>query len=319
MLETEHAIKIAETSYQKFTTDPDVLSRTLLKSTRRYGYDWIWIYVSDWIEFEALGAKMEYDDVIPPRCQEFAVKEDTVLDELEVPNPWEDGKMPVIIQGIEIMANEVGDRLMLCGRVACPFSAAILMRGIKEGFIDLYQRKETFKRMMELGLKIAVSFAKAQLEAGAHALWVGDVFSSSRFISNEQYLKLAFPYEKRLINEIRRMKGLSFIFHDEVNIDRLVAESKVGADVVGIGNDTDLKDARRNLGDRVCLSGNIDPVKILLQGSTVDISQEVKKSIQNAGVKGFILNTGECVCRDTPPENIEAFVNAGLKHGKFHH
>jgi len=32
-----------------------------------------------------------------------------------------------------------------------------------------------------------------------------------------------------------------------------------------------------------------------------------------AGETGFILNTGECVCRDTPPENIEAFVKTGRK------
>jgi uroporphyrinogen decarboxylase len=317
MLETEHAIKIANTTYRKFASDPEVLSGALIKSAQRYVYDWIWIYVSDWIEFEALGAKMEYEEVIPPKCVEFAVKADTDVDTLEAPNPWEDGKMPVLLKGIEKMRKEIGEELMLCGRVAFPFTAAILMRGIKEGFTDLYQREEIFTKLMDLSFSIAVSYAKAQLEAGAHALWVGDVFASSRFISEKVFLEKAFPYEKQLIDEIKRMGGLSFIFHDEIDSNRLLVESRVKADVIGIGNNTIMKEAREKLGDRVCLSGNIDPVGVLLQGSPADVTQAVQKCISDAGETGFILNTGECVCRDTPPENIEAFVKTGRK--EFRH
>lgn len=319
MLETEHAIKIAGTTYQKFASDPHVLSVTLIKAAERYGYDWIWVYVSDWIEFECLGAKMVYEDVIPPRCVEFAVKDESDVDQLQAPNPWEDGKMPVILQGLEYMRGEVGDELMLCGRVACPFSAAILMRGIEKGFSDLYRQPETFRKMEDLGLDIAVSFAKAQLEAGAHAIWVGDVFASSRFISQQRYWELAFPYEKRMIDEIRSMGGISFIFHDEVRPSRLVDQAKVRADVVGIGNDTDLQKARRMLGDHVCLSGNVDPVKVLLQGSPKDVEDAVRRCIRDAGKGGgFILNTGECVCRDTPPENLETFVRVAREMGTLY-
>jgi len=314
MLETEHAIKIAGTTYRKFASDPQVLSVTLLKSAKRYGYDWIWVYVSDWIEFECMGAKMVYDDVVPPGCVEFAVKDDTDVDRLEVPNPWEDGKMPVILHGLERLRDEVRQELMLCGRVACPFSAAILMRGIDKGFLDLYRRPETFRKMMDAGLEIAVSFAKAQLMAGAHALWVGDVFASSRFISQQRYQELAFPYEKRLIDEIRNIGGISFIFHDEIRMNRLVDQAKVGADVIGVGNDTNLQEARRMLGNRVCLSGNVDPVKVLLRGSPRDVRNAVKRCIRDAGEDGgFIVNTGECVCRDTPIENLEAFVRAAYE------
>jgi uroporphyrinogen decarboxylase len=314
MLETEHAIKIANVSYQKFATDPEILSSTLINSTIRYRYDWIWVYVSDWIEFESIGAKIEHNHIIPPKCIEFAIKDDTILDDIEMINPWEDDNMSVILRGIELIKKQIGDELMICGRVAFPFTSAILMRGINKGFIDLYRREEYFKKLMNLGLKLAISFSKAQLEAGAHALWVGDVFASSRFISQEYYLRHALPYERILINEIRRLGGISFIFHDEISTDRLIVESKVEADVIGIGNDTNIREARKELGDNVCLSGNIDPVKILLQGSVNDVIKSVIKCIQDAGINGsYLLNTGECVCRETPPENIEAFVNTARK------
>jgi uroporphyrinogen decarboxylase len=191
------------------------------------------------------------------------------------------------------------------------------MRGIKEGYMDLYRRREKFEKLMELSLKIAVSFAKAQLEAGAHALWIGDVLASSRFIPEKHFIDLAFPYEKKLIDEIRNMGGISFIFHDEIKVNRFIQQSKVGADIVGIGNDTDLKEARIKLGDRWCLSGNIDPVKVLLQGSPVDVANAARKCIQDAGEKGgFILSTGECVARDTPPENIDAMVKTAIEQIK---
>ena len=105
------------------------------------------------------------------------------------------------------------------------------------------------------------------------------------------------------------MGGVSFIFHDETKVNRLIEEAKVGADVIGVGDDTGLADARMALGEDFCLSGNVDPVRVLLQGSPEEVTRTVKKCIQDAGKNGgFILNTGECVCRDTPPKNLETFV-----------
>lgn len=71
--------------------------------------------------------------------------------------------------------------------------------------------------------------------------------------------------------------------------------------------DVDIGDAKRRIGDRVCLMGNVDPVNTLLFGTPEDVEREVREIVKIAGPTGLIVSTSDQTARDTPPENLEAF------------
>ncbi len=71
--------------------------------------------------------------------------------------------------------------------------------------------------------------------------------------------------------------------------------------------DVDIGDAKRRIGDRVCLMGNVDPVNTLLLGRPEDVECEVREIVEAAGPTGLIVSTSDQTARDTPPENLEAF------------
>jgi len=317
-LEQEHAVAMAGIKYSEFATDAQKLAQTHLKAIRRYSLDWAWIHVDDWIEFEAMGNRVRFFDDKVPQAEEYAVKSESDIEKLRIPNPQRDGRMPLFLKGIGLLAQEMGNEIMICGRVAAPFSSITLLRGLQTGVLDVYRNPQMVKKLLEVGFEVAKTFAEAQLEAGAHALWVGDCMASSRIISDKHFEELALPYIKRLIREIRRAGGISILFTDEKEPRRLLIEVTAKPEVLGIGTAITMDTAKELLGEGVCLCGNVDPVEVLLKGSEETVERAVAGCIEaSAQGGGYILNTGECVARNTPPENIDAFVKTALKLGKY--
>ena len=81
--------------------------------------------------------------------------------------------------------------------------------------------------------------------------------------------------------------------------------------------DVDLAAAKRPYGDRLCLKGNVD-TNLLLNGTPEQVQAQVRECIDAAAAGGgFILGTGDQVARDTPFENIHAFVEAAWQFGRY--
>jgi uroporphyrinogen decarboxylase len=70
-------------------------------------------------------------------------------------------------------------------------------------------------------------------------------------------------------------------------------------------------EVQQQIGSAVCLEGNLDPSRVLLQGTPELVLEESRKLISAAGTEGsLILSSGCEVPRDTLPANILAMVHA---------
>jgi uroporphyrinogen decarboxylase len=64
--------------------------------------------------------------------------------------------------------------------------------------------------------------------------------------------------------------------------------------------------------------GNVGTVTTLLNGTPDQVRNEVKECMDAAKEGGrFILSTSDQIARDTPFENIRAFVGAAIEFGKY--
>lgn len=87
-----------------------------------------------------------------------------------------------------------------------------------------------------------------------------------------------------------------------------------GADCLEIDHKVDLGYAKKIVGNRVCLKGNLAPSELFLQGTPEQVYLEAKGCIEIANGKGgFILNPGCEVSPGTPPENIIAMMKAVIE------
>jgi uroporphyrinogen decarboxylase len=83
----------------------------------------------------------------------------------------------------------------------------------------------------------------------------------------------------------------------------------IGASCVGLDWTVDIADARRRVGSRVALQGNLDPLVLLTNEDVV--RHEAAAIVRAAGAApGHIFNLGHGIVPATPPENVAALVEA---------
>ena len=86
-----------------------------------------------------------------------------------------------------------------------------------------------------------------------------------------------------------------------------------GADVLEIDHQVDLANACRIVGPDIGLWGNLDPVALLMQGSTEQIRQASRQAVEivrACGHRRFVLSSGCTIAPDTPFENVKAMLRS---------
>jgi uroporphyrinogen-III decarboxylase len=82
---------------------------------------------------------------------------------------------------------------------------------------------------------------------------------------------------------------------------------KLGCDIVDLDFLAPLAEGRAAMGPNQVLLGNIDPVRVLRNGTPQEVYDAVAECYRQAGNR-FIVSAGCEVVRDTPPENLRAML-----------
>jgi uroporphyrinogen decarboxylase len=83
-----------------------------------------------------------------------------------------------------------------------------------------------------------------------------------------------------------------------------------GCDAVGLDWTANLAAARRRVGDRVALQGNLDPMTLF--GGEAAIRAEVRRVLADfgpIGAGGHVFNLGHGISQHTPPEAVSVLVD----------
>lgn len=140
----------------------------------------------------------------------------------------------------------------------------------------------------------------------------GDSVAGGNVVGPELYERFAFPYERRVISAVHEAVGIPVTLHicgDATScLGRMV---ETGADGIEIDSAVDASWARRICEGRAAVIGNIDPVRVLLEGTADEVylrSREILEVFR--GCEGFILSSGCALSPKTPAANISAMVRA---------
>ena len=125
---------------------------------------------------------------------------------------------------------------------------------------------------------------------------------------------------KEVIDTIRISGKSAPSLHICGNTKRMWAlMADAGAGSLSLDDTIDLSEAKKVVGDRVILVGNVKPTQTMYLGNPADVERDVKECLRNAydNPKGYILSLGCGLPIDTPPENIFALREAARKFGKY--
>jgi uroporphyrinogen decarboxylase len=213
------------------------------------------------------------------------------------------------LEAIRTLHTAVGAEVPVMGWVEGALAEAADLRGVGNLMMDLVMNPGWVKELLERCVEVEVAFARAQVEAGAHVIGLGDAVASQ--ISPGMYREFALPYERRIFDAVRQLGGVSRL-HICGNTTHLLDDmAHSGAEIIDIDWMVDMQRAVERFGGAV-VCGNIDPVAILLQGTPEQVREGVRANAA-AGGSRWISAAGCEVPDGTPGANLLAHHEALLE------
>lgn len=204
-----------------------------------------------------------------------------------------------------------GDSFSIHGEVTSPFDYYLHLFGIKKAMMNLIEEPTKSKEILQRYTDGIKKIALGQAEHSIDAIKISSPYAGAGFISPEFYREFVLPYEGQIIQAIRSRNVHAYLHTCGAINDRLELMAESGAsgieclDPPPLG-DVSLEEAKKRIGDRMFIKGNIDPVNTLLHGNEEEVIKDVSDRIA-AGKPGggYILSTACSIAPQTKRENIQ--------------
>ena len=300
-------------SLRQYTTDPRALADSVIRYHERFQPDAVWLSADTWVSAQAMGARVGATDDHQPfgGVGDPLVQSAADIDRIPAPDVGLHGRYPIMLDALSRIRTALGHKVFV---VACfdqyPFSLAAALMGINEIMLQVFDDPPFVQALMMRCAEYAAAYAQALSDAGADLLSGGD--SPAGLLGPELYRALVQPAESSLIAALKTATGKPVSLHicgQATPLLPLLARS--GADVLELDHAVDLAQASRVVGAETALWGNLDPVRVLAQGTPDLVRQkaaEAVRAVQSAGHRRFVLSSGCTLAMETPPQNLEALL-----------
>jgi len=210
----------------------------------------------------------------------------------------------------------LNNELPLIGFSGSPFTLACYMieGEASTDFIQLksmlYRRPDLLHQLLATNARAVTAYLNAQIESGAQVVMVFDTWGG--ILTNAAYREFSLHYIEQILSHLKREHAgsrIPTIVFTKGGGEFLESIAATGCDAIGLDWRTDIGLARKRVGHKVALQGNLDPAVLL---STPDIIvKEVEKILQGFGSgNGHVFNLGHGVMQITLPENVAVMVDA---------
>jgi MtaA/CmuA family methyltransferase len=298
----QYAAEFIGSDYAAFAADHRKLVEANVACAREYGIDQLSCISDPYRETQGFGSKITYVKDGPPHST-HPLEEIKDLSVLSVPDPYTSERMLDRVKAAELYQLHYRSEYSILGWVEGPAAEAADLRNLMPFLIDLMDDEPFACELMDLCTETAIHFARAQLDAGADTIGIGDAIASQ--VSPDTYEELIQPREKRLVKAIQSMGGRVKL-HICGNITHLLPGiADLGLDVLDVDYKVDLATVRAAVGPRVALAGNMDPVSVILNGTPGSIRDAVRKAHAEAGAP-YLVNAGCEIPSATPACNLRA-------------
>lgn len=266
------------------------------------GFDTINPQFSVQQEAAALGCEVDWGNPgMMPDAKTHPVK--TMKDVVIPENILEKPPMKVVLEAISLLRKEYGDRAAILGKVMGPWTISYHMVGVQDFLLMLYTDPEMVRQLLDAYKEVTITFANAQLQAGADAVVLPD-HATGDLVSPQTYQEYLVPVHDEMLGRI----GGPTILHVCGNCaDRLHIFAEEAYDGYHFEWSVDAREAVKTVNGRISLVGNINNAQCLLRGTPEDVYRQARYGIE----AGIDVLAPECaVPLQTPIDNLKAIVTA---------
>lgn len=257
-------------------------------------------------------ARLQDDDAPVPISREPPLNNKRDLDKIGITpaHYYEDSGC---LEAVRALVRDLGDRVFLAGAAAGQTMNALAnWRGGEQAMLDLRDDPVFVTEAMERATAISIELGKALIDAGCHGIYTGDAWASASIISPSDYERFCQPFHAKAAAAFHALGAKVYLHICGNCMPILEAMADTGVDAIEPLDQMDqasLAEAKRLVGDRVCLKGGVSTLA-LLSASADEVYRLSADAIRACGPTGYILGSGDDIPRDAPFENIDAMVRA---------
>lgn len=293
--------------------NPELACEVTLQPLERFPLDAAILFSDILTVPDAMGLGLYFEEGEGPRF-ERPVRDQSTIDALPVPDPEEE--LRYVMDAVRVIRRELGGRVPLIGFSGSPWTLATYMveGGSTKNFAlskgMMFDRPEWMHALLAKLAEAVSLYLNAQIAAGAQAVMLFDTWGGT--LAPEDYREFSLAYMRRVVdNLVREAEGrkVPVILFTKGGGQWLEAMADTGCDALGLDWTTDIGDARRRVGDRVALQGNMDPCT--LYASPEAIRRSVGKILASYGSgSGHVFNLGHGIHPTIDPEHAAAMIEA---------
>ncbi|MGC9341964.1 MAG: uroporphyrinogen decarboxylase family protein [Bacteroidales bacterium] len=297
-------------TYGEFASDHRVLVDCNLRALEDFDMDMVGLISDPYRETSAFGARVSFPAEAVPVCENILIHNYEDVKNLVNPDVYKHERTLDRIRGAELFQKELKGSVPIIGWIEGPLAEACDLSGVSEMIMNLMTDPDLSNLLLDKCVVTAKDFAKAQIEAGADIIGIGDAICSQ--IDPAMYDEYVLERHREIIDYIHE-KGGKVKLHICGNITHLLPSiSKLDVDILDLDWQVDMDYAYKVIGEDVIRCGNINPIEIQ-DLSEEQLSEKVKDLVSREKGRRFILSGGCEITVLTPPENLKI-----LSQSRFH-
>jgi len=296
------AAREAGASYREYVSDYRKLVDGSLICAEKYGLDSVGVISDPMRETAAFGAQIIFPENSVPYAEKPLIGDDYNLSALQRFDPAESERTLDRLKACELLRRKAGNEYPVIGWVEGCIAEAADLRGINELMMDLAEDEDYLEEFLSIIHEQQKRFALAQLKAGADFIGVGNAAAS--LIGPDLYQQYGLPWDKAIVEYVHENGGRVKLHICGNTGPLLELLNEVAPDILDIDWMVDFRQAAEIFkGTKTAVSGNMDPVEVMMRGTPKMVEKAVQNCIE-AGTGTTLIAAGCEIPAATPEENL---------------
>jgi len=299
-------------SFLKLAKTPSLAAEVALQPLDRFPLDAAILFSDILTVPDAMGLGLYFAEGEGPRF-ERPLRDEAAIGRLAAPDPT--AELRYVLDAVRETRRALAGRVPLIGFSGSPYTLACYMiegsgsddwRAVKQ---MLYSRPDLLHRILDVNARAVADYLNAQIDAGAQAVMLFDTWGGN--LTAAGYEEFSLAYSRRVLGALRReaegrrVPSILFTRGGGVWLEAIAAS---GCDAVGLDWTVDAASARRSVGVKVALQGNLDPA--VLTAPADRVREQARRVLDAFGAApGHVFNLGHGISPQARVEAVAALVD----------
>jgi uroporphyrinogen decarboxylase len=300
-------------SFLNLCSTPELACQVTLQPLARFSLDAAILFSDILTVPAAMGMELVFSEGEGPRFP-VPLRSSADVDRLSRPDP--EVELRYVMDTVRMVRRELDGAVPLIGFAGSPWTLATYM--VEGGSSSHYRFSKgmmfaepaLMHRLLAQLADNVCAYLNAQIHAGAQAVMIFDTWGG--LLSARDYEDFSLQYMRRIVDALERQVGgnqvpvVLFTKGGGAWLEQIAAS---GCDALGIDWTVDIGEARKRVGDKVAIQGNLDPCA--LYASPQRIREEVATVLESYGPgPGHVFNLGHGIQPFVDPARLAVLVDA---------